>query len=214
MLLGILALSAQFRVAPAASTPESPPESPVDEALSSFEQLDSYKTTLRSSAGEEIKYSFKKPGHIRMEFEKPHKGAVLVYDPLKKEVRLRPLRFWKSFEMLLKPEDSLIKSSRGHTVDESDIGSLLKNVKLLEENGSSAVTGEDDIRGRKAIILEAKGGGTFTTPDSVNMYRLWLDKEKMLPLKVQAFAADGGLLEEVLMDDLEVDPALSMDLFS
>lgn len=207
MLLCLLALSAvSMRVAAAAD--------PVDEAVSSFERLEDYKVTLRSSTGEVIRYFFKKPGYIRMEFEKPHRGAVLVYDPLKKEVRLRPLRFWKSFEMRLQPRDSLIRSSRGHTVDESDIGSLLKNVKKLRDNGSLETRGEEGLGKRKTLVVEVRGAGGFSTPDGVNFYRLWLDKEVMLPLKVQAYSASGRLLEEVLMDDLVVDPELSRDLFS
>lgn len=186
----------------------------VDEALSSFERLESYKVTLRSDAGEVIRYFFKKPGHIRMEFEHPHKGAVLIFDPMNKEVRLRPFSFWKSFEMRLKPEDSLIKSERGHTVDESDIGSLLKNVKRLRDNGLAEADGQEDVGNRKAYVVEVKGEGSFTTADGVNRYRLWLDESLKLPVKVQAWSTSGTLLEEVLMDDLEVDSRLPMDLFS
>lgn len=206
MLVCLLALSGALAYAQAPS--------PVDEALSAFERLEGYRTTLRSSAGEVIKYFYKKPGHIRMEFEKPHKGAVLVYDPMKKQVRLRPFGFWKSFEMRLSPKDSLIRSSRGHTVDESDIGALLRNVKRLEENGSFEEEGGEEVGGRKARVIEVRGAGAFTTPDGVNRYRLWLEGETMLPLKVQAFGAKGELLEEVLMYDLEADPSLPMDLFS
>lgn len=187
--------------------------SPVDEALSSFERLESYKVTLRSSSGEVIRYFFKKPGYIRMEFEKPHKGAVLVYDPFKKEALLRPFGFLQSWEMRMGPGDRLIRSSRGHTVDESDIGSLLKNVKKLKDNGTVETAGEEGVGGRGTIVVEVRGREGFET-DGINRYRLWLEKTLMLPLKVEAYAASGELLESVLMEDLKVDPALSKDLFS
>lgn len=185
----------------------------VDDAVASFQKLDSYRVTLVSE-NETIKYFYKKPGYIRMEFERPHKGAVLVYDPEKREVLLRPFRFWESFEMRLQPEDSLIRSEKGHTVDKSDIGSLLSNVKKLRDNGLVETSGEEDLGGRKTIVVEVKGSGSFTTDDGVNRYRLWLDRELMLPVKVKAFAASGELLEEVLMQDLEIDQALSVELFS
>lgn len=186
---------------------------PVEDALSSFERLESYKVTLRSSSGEVIRYFFKKPGYIRMEFEEPHKGAVLVYDPFKKEVLLRPFGFLKSFELRISPDDKLIRSSRGHTVDESDIGSLLKNVKKLKDNGMAQVAGEEVVKGRGTLVVEIQGEGAFEV-DGTNRYRLWLEKTLMLPVKVEAYSASGELLEGVLMDDLEVDPALSKDLFT
>lgn len=186
---------------------------PVDEAISSFERLESYRATLRSSSGEVIRYFFKKPGYIRMEFEKPHKGAVLVYDPFKKEVRLRPFGFLKSLELRMGPDDSLIRSSRGHTVDESDIGSLLRRVKKLKDNGTVEIAGQEEVGGRGALVVEVRGNGAFEY-GGVNRYRLWLEKELMLPLKVEAWSASGELLEGVLMDDLDVDLVLSRDLFS
>ncbi|CAG1066096.1 hypothetical protein BAC1_01694 [uncultured bacterium] len=185
---------------------------PVDEALSSFARLGGYRVTLRSSAGEVIRYSFKKPGYIRMEFEKPHKGAVLVYDPFKKEALLRPFGFLKSLEMRMGPQDRLIRSSSGHTVDESDIGSLLRNVKTLKENGSIEAAGQEKLGGRDALVAEVRGIGGFEV-DGISRYRLWLDKTLMLPLKVEAYSRSGELLEGVLMDDIETDPAFPADFF-
>lgn len=201
MLIALLALVPQLAFA-----------GPVEDALSSFERLESYKVTLRSSSGEEIRYFFKKPGYIRMEFEKPHKGAVLVYDPFKKEVLLRPFGFLKSLELRMGPDDRLIRSSRGHTVDESDIGSLLKNVKKLKDSGRAEIAGEEEVGGRKTLVVEVRGEGAFEV-DGTNRYRLWLEKTLMLPVKVEAYAASGELVEGVLMDDLEVNPAFSKDFF-
>ncbi|OGP15092.1 MAG: hypothetical protein A2052_04750 [Deltaproteobacteria bacterium GWA2_54_12] len=202
MLIALLALPLQLAFA-----------GPVDDALSSFERLESYKVTLRSSSGEVIKYFFKKPGYIRMEFEKPHKGAVLVYDPFKKEAVLRPFGFLKSLELRMGPDDRLIRSSSGHTVDESDIGSLLRNVRKLKDNGTVEIAGEEEVSGRKTLVVEVRGEGAFEV-DGTNRYRLWLEKTLMLPVKVEAYAASGELLEGVLMLDLEVDPGLSKDLFT
>lgn len=187
---------------------------PVDESLSSFSKLEGYKVTLRSSSGEVIRYFYRKPGYIRMEFVRPHKGAVLIYDPIRKEVLLRPFGFLKSLQMRLSPQDRLIRSSTGHTVDESDIGALLRNVKVLKDNGAAVKTsGEEEVGGRPALAVEVVGPPGFES-DGVNRYRLWLEKSSMLPLRVEAYSQEGVLAESVLMDDLEVDPAFPNDLFS
>jgi outer membrane lipoprotein-sorting protein len=60
-------------------------------AIKNYENVESYRVTLKSGTGdshEEIRYYFKKPGFVRMEFIKPYKGAVLVYSPITKKARL------------------------------------------------------------------------------------------------------------------------------
>lgn len=185
----------------------------VDDAIASFEKLESYSVTLRSSTGEVIRYFFKKPGYIRMEFEKPHNGAVLLYDPVKKEARLRPFGTLKSLELSLAPDNWLIRSSGDHTVDGSDIGSFLRNAKKLRDNGTIKNAGEDDLGGRKAFVVEVQGKDALEA-GGANRYRFWLEKTTMLPIKIDGYAATGEFLESVLMDGLEVNPVFPTDLFS
>ncbi|MBW7956417.1 MAG: DUF1571 domain-containing protein [Deltaproteobacteria bacterium] len=204
MLFGLLAVSIALSAG-----------DPVDAALESFRRLEAYSVTLRAESDrtEVIRYFYKKPGYIRMEFEEPHRGAVLIYDPLEREVLLRPFRFLQSFKMRLEPEDRLIRSSRGHTVDESSIGTLLENVSELKEDGSLEVLGEEDVDGKKALLVEVEGRDGREV-DGINMYRLWLDQETRLPVKVEAYDAGGKLVERVRMDGLVVDPEFPPDFFS
>src|SRR5574340_540810 len=100
----------------------SPPADPLDAALESYGHVASYRVTLRSRSGsssETIRYFFKKPGFVRMEFMEPHKGAILVYNPEKKIVRLRPFGFLRPVVLTLSPDSRLITSSKGHRVDAS-----------------------------------------------------------------------------------------------
>lgn len=204
MLLGLLAVSIAMSAL-----------DPVEEAIESFRRLEAYSVTLRAESDrtEVIRYFYKKPGYIRMEFEEPHRGAVLVYDPGEREVVLRPFRFLKSFKMRLDPEDDLIRSSRGHTVDESSIGTLLEKVSELKRDGALEVLGEEDANGKKALLVEVRGRGGREV-DGVNRYRLWLDQETGLPARVESYDSGGGLVERVQMDDLVVDPEFPPDFFS
>lgn len=184
-------------------------------ALDSFDQIDSYQVTLRSSEDgslEEIKYYYKKPGHIRMEFVKPHKGAVLVYNPATNKVRLRPFGFLKFIVLTLKPENNLIKSSRGHRVNDSDIGSLLMTVKRLQLHGTSEKLNDDALVGRQAVRINVEGKGDYEV-NGIHSYNLWLDKHSLLPLKVSAYNSKGKLIEEVIMDDLQINVEFPEDFF-
>lgn len=45
-------------------------------------------------------------------------------------------------------------------------------------------------------------------------YLLWLDRKTSLPIKASSYDKNGGLIEEVLMDDLETNVELPESLFS
>jgi outer membrane lipoprotein-sorting protein len=187
----------------------------IDTAIKNYESIESYQVTLRTSnnnATEEIKYYFKKPGYVRMEFIKPHQGAVLVYNPLKKEARLMPFGFLKFFILTLSPGNRLIKSSEGHGVDESDIGALLKMVKRLQSHGNTMKLKDEAIGKRQTVLIRVEGKGEFNV-DGIHKYLLWLDKKTLMPLKVSAYNTQGKLIEEVLMDDLQVNTQFLEDLF-
>lgn len=189
-----------------------------DEALmkasEAFARLDTYTVTIKSENDdkEEIRYFFRKPGWIRMEFEEPHRGAVLVYNPDLKRVKLRPFGFFKSLVLDLSPEDRLIRSSEGHTVDKSHIGALLENVWRLNEGGGARLQGEESVNGRDAVVLEVIGKEGKEV-SGVHRYVIWLDKRLFLPIKVVSYGPGGEKTEDVDMTDLESGPDLSPDLF-
>ncbi len=192
-----------------------PPKDPIGAALERYEAVGSYRVTLHSRHGateEVIRYYYKKPGFIRMEFIKPHGGALLVYDPTARTVRLRPFGFVPSFVLTLGPNNSLVKSAQGHRVDESDIGALLRRVKRLQEHGTTALAGEDTVAGRSAVIVSVEGYKGVSL-EGIHRYLLWLDKITLLPLKTTTFDSSGNPVEEVLMDDLEVNVPLEDSLF-
>jgi outer membrane lipoprotein-sorting protein len=193
-----------------------PPKDPLDAALESWRKVASYRVTLRSMSGssaETIRYFFKRPGFVRMEFVEPHKGAILVYNPEKKIARLRPFGFMKPLVLTLSPDNSLITSSRGHRVDASDIGAMLETVKKLRGDGHSETLGQEPVGGRGAVVVAVEGEGSVTVSGNVHRYLLWLDAQTFLPLKTITYDSSGAMVEEVLMDDLEINVKLPDSLF-
>lgn len=188
---------------------------PVAASVQSFARLRTYAVTVRSKSpesAEEFKYYYKKPGFVRMEFENPRKGAVLVYNPVTKRVQVRPFKSFKFFVLEMNPDDSILKSGKGHTVDKSDFGALLRNVEGLRDNGNVEVLGTEEVAGRRAVRVMVEGTHGKTVY-GIHKYELWLDEETNLPVKVKAYDLEGELSEEVVMEDLEVNPELGQDLF-
>ena len=151
---------------------------PLDAALTSYKKVSSYRVTLRSrsdSSSEIIRYFYKRPGFVRMEFIEPHKGAVLVYNPEKKEAKLLPFGFMKSLVLSMSPDNPLIASSRGHRVDASDIGSLLESAQRLREKGKSGEPRRAVTGGKKTVLVAVEGEGGATVAGNIHRCLLWLD---------------------------------------
>ncbi len=180
---------------------------PVLTAIENYENVRTYQVTLRSKSGapeEIIRYFYMKPGFVKMEFIKPSRGAGLVYNPYTKKATVTPFSFLKSLHFSINPGNRLITSAKGHRIDKSDIGELLRSVRELQQKGKTDVLGEDNIGGRSAIGFDIKGEGD-TAVDGIHSYQLWMDRETFLPLKALSFDAGGRLIEEVLMDDIEIN---------
>lgn len=114
------------------------PLSLLDDAIEHYRTVENYQVTLRAfrAEGEDhLRYFYRKPGFVRMEFICPHAGAVLVYSPFTRHVRLWPFGAGRFPELSLRPHNPLIRSPRGQTVDRSDVGALFNNVRTLLEQG-------------------------------------------------------------------------------
>jgi outer membrane lipoprotein-sorting protein len=189
-------------------------DNPIDIALESYERVITYRVTLRSKSGrsaEVIRYYFKS-GRVRMEFSSPFRGAILTYNPARNEVLLKPLRMANRV-VSLTPENKLIRSAGGHGVAESDIGSMLRVAAKLQSGGTTQITGEETISGRRAFLVRVTGA-EHVAVRGVHEYVFWLDEETYLPLKAISYGFGGECREEILMDDLETNIDLPDDLFS
>ncbi|WP_256657516.1 outer membrane lipoprotein-sorting protein [Pseudomonas sp. 2FE] len=190
---------------------------PLAEAELRFRALNTYQVTVRSIAvdGERqvIRYFYRKPGWVRMEFVQPHKGAVLIYDPGMRRVRLWPFGLKHSLALTFAPDNPLVRSPRGHRVDRSDVGALLENLLALRARGSASSLGDADVAARPAAGFDIVGDPGVTVT-GVHRYRVWLAHDTLFPLRVESFEASGEQIETVDMVDVETDVRLPERLFT
>jgi outer membrane lipoprotein-sorting protein len=199
----------------AASLTGTPPD-PLASAIEHYRTVESYRVTIHSTHadGEEyIRYFYKKPGFVRMEFIRPHAGAVLIYNPYLQSVRLWPFGVKHFPELSLSPGNPLIRSSRGQRVDHSDVGTLFENVRALREGGNAEVSGKDIMDGRTVLHLIVTGAGNFVVA-GVHRHELWLDTESQFPVKGISRDRQDAIIETVMMEDLEINAALPETLFN
>ena len=186
------------------------------DAMERYGKVESYRVTIRSvhaDAEEYLHYFFQKPGFVRMEFIRPHAGAVLVYSPSTQRVRLWPFGVGRFPELNLSPSNPLIQSSRKQRVDRSDVGVLLGNLQTLAQGGSLGPSQEQALGGRQVLYLQVTGSGDWTVA-GVHSYEVWLDAANLFPLKVISRDLRDAIMETVHMEDAEIDILLPMNLFN
>lgn len=181
---------------------------PLAEAETRFRALSSYRLTLRSTAadGERqvVRYAYRQPGWVRMDFAQPHRGLVLVYDPDARQASLWPFGLGHWPTLRLAPDSPLLRGRHGHRVDRSDVGALLANLQALRARGRLFELGDTHIAARPATGLEVVGDAGVQVA-GVHRYRVWLARGSLFPIKVASFGPDDMLIEAVDLDDIETD---------
>ncbi|WP_349616653.1 hypothetical protein [Azotobacter salinestris] len=181
---------------------------PLAEAQERFRALTSYRVTVRLSAeGSEqhvLRYFYRKPGWIRIEFIRPHPGLVLIYNPDTRRVRVWPFGLNHLPRLNLAPDNPLVRGPHGIRVDQSDVGVLLESLRERQARGSLASLGRGEVAARPVAGFEIRDG-TGGNPSSTHYYRVWLAQDSRFPLRVERFGTGGRLLESVDMADVEID---------
>lgn len=188
---------------------------PLADAIDHYRAVKSYRVTLRTVRpdGEDlIRYFYKKPGFVRIEFIQPHAGAVLAYSPLTRRVRLWPFGVGRFPELDLSPRNPLVRGGGGQTVDRSDVGALFAHVAALLEQGHAEAPDEASLDGRPALHLVVTGAPGQTVA-GVHRYELWLDPATRFPLRVVSRDPANAVIETVTFDALEIDVPLAQSLF-
>jgi len=92
----------------------------------------------------------------------------------------------------------------GHMLRQSVMGSDLSYEDMMDDRKltdvyNSRVTGSDTINGRQTWILELKAKVDNVAYAS---RKIWIDKERYVPLKEELFAKGGQLLRQTTMDNI------------
>ncbi len=184
-------------------------------AIERYATVETYRVTIRSShadGDEHLRYFYQRPGWVRMEFIRPHAGAVLIYDPDTQRVRLWPFGAGRFPELNLSPANPLIRSARGQRVDRSDVGALLDNIARLARGGDVASPRRTTLGGRAVEYLEVAGARGVTIA-GVHRYALWLDAETLFPVQVISRDVHGNVIETVSMEGAQINVGLPSELF-
>ena len=104
------------------------------------------------------------------------------------------------------PDADRIIQIAGHMLRQSVMGSDLSYEDLMEDDrltnrNNSKVTGTETLDGRNCWIIELKA---FVPEIAYQGMKLWVDKDRFIPLREEMYAKSGTLLKRIELSDIEL----------
>jgi outer membrane lipoprotein-sorting protein len=148
-------------------------------------------------------YTFKKPGWIRLDFESPHAGTVLIYPDKNGKAAIRPSGLARFLELHLPPDNPLLRVSAGQPVNKTDMGLLIKNIShsLTDQSRGPVEISETE----ENVMIRVLALNHFRE-GVVSLYRFIIDKRLWLPIKVEESSPDGFLERTATFETLDINP--------
>jgi outer membrane lipoprotein-sorting protein len=155
-------------------------------------------------------YNFKKPKWIRLDFESPYSGLILVYPDENGKVVVRPSGLTRFLKFHLAPDNFLIKVPSGQRIDQTDLGLLIRNIShsLGEGRRGPVETREDN----EQIEIRVLADNHFLR-GIITLYRFSINKRLWLPVRVEESKPDGQLERMVIFRNLRTNIGIPDSLF-
>jgi len=183
-----------------------------------YAQVNDYRTKVEvrtykrdgSYETEKFLYTFKKPKWIRLDFESPHAGMILVYPDKNGKVAVQPSGLAHLLKFHLAPDSRLLKGSSGQRIDQTDLGLLIRNIShsLTDQSRGPAELAEENGYVRVRVLA-----ADHFREDVVTLYQFFIDEKLWLPAAVEEFTPDGRLERSITFGDLSINNATPDSFF-
>lgn len=190
------------------------PDAVIGRMKAAYETVQDYQTLTevrnfkdgRPAEIQRFLYSFKKPKHIRLDFETPHHGMVLVYPDKEGKVYVRLSGLAHIIPLHLSPDNPRLLISGSQRIDQTDMGLLIANIAHSvtdERRGEVSIT-EDE----KFVRLRVPALNHFRK-SVVTLYRFVIDKSLYLPARVEESTPRGRLERIISFQNLRINTGIS-----
>lgn len=162
-----------------------------------------------------IKFSFRKPFDIRLDWlgddGKIDQTAVYQQGKNDGKVRVKQSGLLGSMAGILNldPNEKLALEDSKHPITQAGLGNLIEHIIKETKNAETGVNylGEESV-GDKITTYKTEmsnpGGLNLTGTDAARKAFVWIDKDLMLPVKVEVYSSSGVLLERHFYKDLSL----------
>lgn len=159
---------------------------------------------------ERFLYTFRKPKSIRLDFESPHPGMVIVYPDKNGKAVIRPPGIARFVVFHLAPDNPMLKTSSGQPIDKTDMGLLIEHISQ-SLRGAPADTVEVRNQGGQALIrVLARNHFRKGIP---TLYEFSVDACLGLPVGVKEMTPEGKVERTITLRNLQINTGTPEDLF-
>jgi outer membrane lipoprotein-sorting protein len=172
--------------------------------ISGFGKEEEFKTVQK------LLYRFKKPDKVRIDFESPHQGMVIVYPDHDGKVAVN-FGSWFPFPSLrLNRNSSLVEISPGQHIHQTDFGMLIRNItsSMTELFLGDLKLEEDGNR----LVIRVLSDNAFRKGKPTR-YTFSIDTSLWLPVAVDESTPAGVLRRRVVYENLRLNTGVSDSVF-
>lgn len=158
-----------------------------------------------SSTTKKFLYTFKKPKKIRLDFQSPYPGLIVIYPDKHGNVEVH--RF---FTLHLSLDDPLLQIHEGQRIDQTDLGLLIKN---MAHSLTDRRKGPLDVQTKgESIDLRVLADDHFRQ-GVITLYEFFVSKTILLPERVEESTPNGFLERVVIFRNLKINLGTSDEFF-
>jgi len=158
---------------------------------------------------EEFIYTFKKPGRVRMDFQSPQPGTMVIFPDEEGKVWVRPwgLRF---LDLHLAPDSLFLSNPSGQRVDQSDFGLLIKNIgRSIGEGRKGPV---EILEEERYVRIKVLAQNHFRS-GKVTSYDFVIDKNTFLPAQIEERTPEGVFERRITFRNLVTNTGVPDSFF-
>jgi hypothetical protein len=159
---------------------------------------------------EKFLYTLKKPNRIRLDFESPYRGTILVYPDKEGKVLVRPWGWTSLFEFRLDPESFLLRNPWGQRIDQTHMGLLIKNISHSIREGRKGPLELKEEPGHARVQVLAEN---HFRPGRMTHYVFVIDKNLRLPVAIEESTPQGVLERSIYFRNLRVNVGIPDSAF-
>jgi outer membrane lipoprotein-sorting protein len=158
---------------------------------------------------EEFIYTFKKPRQVRIDFQMPQPGTILIFPDEEGKVLVRPWG-WRFLDLRLAPDSLFLSNPSGQRIDQTDFGLLIRNIGRSMDGGRRGPLEilEEDQYVRIRVLAE-----NHFHDSKVTRYRFTIDKNTCFPTEIEEWTPEGVLERRITFRDLAVNTGVPDSFF-
>jgi len=158
---------------------------------------------------EEFVYTFKKPRQVRMDYQMPQPGTIVIFPDEEGKVLVRPWG-WRFLDLHLAPDSLLLTDPSGQRVDQTDFGLLVRNLSRSMDGGRRGPL--EILEDNHHIEIEVVAENHFRE-GKVTRYQFTIDKKTYFPAEIEEWTPEGVLERKITFQNLAINTGVPDSFF-